>query len=144
MAGLRKISWDARSSIVPCIRCKATGCAWDRLAGKAMCPDCQEDLALGRGEPFVEKAEKHRCSLCGHLGTIRFVTFPLMPTNPVEMDLCADHFRSLLSRRLLPHSFLKLRRMLEILELRTEHVFLIHEAFYDENGLALQPAVEVE
>ncbi|MFL5245127.1 MAG: hypothetical protein ACJ8FY_23740 [Gemmataceae bacterium] len=141
---MRKIAWNAVTPPTPCTRCRATGCQWDRIAGKAMCPDCQEDLALGRGEPFIERTEKHRCTVCSHLGTVRYITFPLVPTDPVEMDLCADHFRGLISRRLLPHSFLKLRRLLNTLELRTEQLFLLHEAFYDERGQALQPALEVE
>jgi hypothetical protein len=142
MAGMRKIAWNAVTPLTPCTRCRAAGCQWDRIAGKAICPDCQEELALGRGEPFIERTEKHRCTICSHLGTVRYITFPLVPTDPIEMDLCADHFRALVSRRLLPHSFLKLRRLLNTLELRTEQVFLLHEAFYDESGQALQPALE--
>jgi hypothetical protein len=60
------------------------------------------------------------------------------------MDLCGDHIRALISRHLLQHSFLKLRRLLASLELRTEHIFLLHEAFYDQKGLALQPAFQGE
>jgi hypothetical protein len=144
MAGMRKIPWDTLTPLVPCTRCKATGCHWDRVAGKAICPDCQEDLALGRGEPFIERTEKHRCTICSHLGTLRYVTFPLVPTDPIEMDLCGDHVRALVGRHLHPHSFLKLRRLLASLELRSEHIFLLHEAFYDTKGLALQPALQGE
>jgi hypothetical protein len=78
------------------------------------------------------------------MGTLRFVTFPLDQRTAVEMDLCADHVRSLIGRRLNARAFQNLRGQLQDLGLRAEQVFLLHEAFYDRHGRALQPAREVD
>jgi hypothetical protein len=121
-----------------------TGCPWDRVADKPICPDCQERLALGQAEPLIERAERATCSLCGRAGTLRFLTFPLVPTDPVEMDLCGGHFRALLGRQLSPNAFRELRRQLRGAAMLPEQIFLLHEAFYDSEGRALQPAVPVE
>jgi hypothetical protein len=59
------------------------------------------------------------------------------------MDLCAEHFRALLSRRLDPQAFTRLRQQLAAKGLSPHSIFLLHEAFYDERGRALKPAVEV-
>ena len=75
---------------------------------------------------------------------MRFLTFPLGSGKPIEIDLCAVHFRALLGRRLAPGAFARLRRILATLDLVPRSIFLLHEAFYDEDGQALQPAVEVE
>jgi hypothetical protein len=107
-----------------------------------MCPDCQEGLALGQGAALIARTELQTCSVCGRKGTLRFLTFPLEPTNPVEMDLCAAHFRALLSRRLDPVSYQHLRTQLQGLGLEVDQVFLLHDAFYDRHGRALQPAAE--
>jgi hypothetical protein len=52
--------------------------------------------------------------------------------------------RGLVGRRLGPHAFEQLRRQLYALELETREIFLLHEAFYDPSGRALQPAGEWE
>ena len=72
------------------------------------------------------------------------LTFPLQSTTPVEMDLCPEHLRALLGRRLGPYAFHQIRRRLHLLGLGVELIFLLHEAFYDEQGRALQPALESE
>jgi hypothetical protein len=144
MAGLRKISPIALSTFLPCSRCQATGCHWDQIVGKPICPDCQEALAQGRGEPLVERTEKKPCNICGRIGVLRLVTFPLVAGTRVEMELCGEHFRSLISRRLNPRAYQSLRGQLHEQGLQAEQVFLLHGAFYDTYGRALQPAREVE
>ena len=61
---------------------------------------------------------------------------------PVEIDLCAEHIRALAGRRLGPHAFEQLRQQLYSLGLEVAQIFLLHEAFYDAHGRALQPALE--
>jgi hypothetical protein len=58
------------------------------------------------------------------------------------MDLCPEHVRALLGRRLSTSAFEQLRRRLRTLDLGVEQIFLLHDAFYDERGRALQPALE--
>jgi hypothetical protein len=144
MAGLRKTSPITLSTFLPCSRCRATGCHWDQIAGTPICPDCQEALAQGHGEPLVARTEKKPCNICGRIGALRLVTYPLVPDTRVEMDLCGEHFRSLISRRLNPRAYQSLRGQLHAQGLQVEQVFLLHEAFYDHYGRALQPAREVE
>lgn len=97
---------------------------------------------MGEGDPLVAKTDRRRCAVCHHLGAVRFVTFPLHSRRPIEIELCPEHLRALVARRLGPHAFEQLRRQLETLGLEAAEVFLLHEAFYDEQGRALQPAVE--
>ena len=142
MNGLRVVKEEiaTRDS---CSRCQSGGCPWDRLAGQVVCPDCQETLAQGEGEPLVVPTEKHRCAVCQLLGTIRYLTYPLHSAKPVEMDLCPRHFRSLLARRLDRHAYHQLSRQLRTLGFETRQVFLLHEAFYDDKGQSLQPVPEL-
>ncbi|HKI33315.1 MAG TPA: hypothetical protein VKA46_15790 [Gemmataceae bacterium] len=144
MNGLRVVALECVSQSDPCCRCRAEGCEWDRVNGLPCCPDCQEALAQGHAEPLILRTERRPCVLCAHVGSVRFLTFPLGQRKPVEMDLCAAHFRALLSRRLDPASFAQLRRQLDALGLSPHGIFLLHEAFYDDDGRALQPAVDVE
>jgi len=97
---------------------------------------------MGEGDPLVARTDRKRCAVCHHLGTVRYVTFPLHSRRPVEIELCPEHVRALVARRLGPHAFEQLRRQLTGLGLEVAEVFLLHEAFYDEHGRALQPAVE--
>ncbi|MCI0642852.1 MAG: hypothetical protein L0Y72_09335 [Gemmataceae bacterium] len=127
---------------LPCCRCGDNSRYWDRLGGKTYCPNCTEALAVGDGESIAERTDRRRCAVCHHLGTLRYLTFPLNSRRPVEMDLCGEHLRALLSRRLGPHAYGQLRRQLTGLELAVSRIFLLHEAFYDDHGHALQPAVE--
>jgi hypothetical protein len=144
MARARKIPVNSASAHLPCSRCQATGCHWDQVAGKPICPDCQEGLAQGVGEPLIERTEKKPCVVCGRVGSLRFVTVPLEFRAAVEMDLCGDHVRALIGRRLNARAFQNLRGQLQDLGLKAEQVFLLHEAFYDRHGRALQPAREVD
>jgi hypothetical protein len=113
------------------------------VAGKAICPDCQEHLILGEGEPLVERVEKHSCAICGHQGTLRYLTYPLRGNRPVEIDLCGSHFQALLGRRLDKYALKQLARQLQTHGLQMKQLFLLHEAFYDEKGRALQPVPDM-
>ena len=139
MDGLRVVTAKGLVPLAPCSRCQASGCPWDRIGGKPICPDCQELLALGEGEPLVERADRNRCAACQRLGTIRYLTFPLHAPEPVEIDLCAQHFHALLRRRLDRTAYHNLARQLQAVGLAPRQVFLLHEAFYDETGHPLQP-----
>ncbi len=134
----------SRGSEVPtaCCRCGLDQDRWDRIAGKSYCPNCQEDLGMGEGQPIIERAERNRCVICSHIGTIRFLTHPLRASAPVEMDLCAEHLRTLVGRCLRPWAFRQLTRQLDRLGLSSGEIFLLHDAFYDRNGKALQPAFD--
>jgi hypothetical protein len=142
MEGVRVVTNGKHGALAPCSRCQASGCPWDRIADRPMCPDCQETLIGGDGPPLVEKAEKKRCALCSQTGTLRYLTYPLHVSDPVEMDLCPRHFQALLGRRLDHVSFYQLGRQLEALGVAARQVFLLHEAFYDSHGRPLQPVAE--
>jgi hypothetical protein len=143
MEGMRLVEGKDLLAQEPCVRCQANGCPWDRIAGKPMCPDCQEALALGEAPALSERAERKRCLICQHLGTVRYLTYPLQSAVAIEFDLCPWHFQALLSRRLERHALLQVSRQLHSLGLSAKQVFLLHDAFYDENGRALQPVPEV-
>jgi hypothetical protein len=140
MKSLRITGSDSASSLAPCSRCAQGGQRWDRIAGKSYCPNCEEALALGEAPPLVERTEAHCCAVCANVGTLRYQTYPLHEVQRVEMDLCAEHLRALIGRRLSPHAFHQLRRQLHTLGLDAEAIFLLHGAFYDLQGRALQPA----
>jgi len=142
MQATRMIAGKGPAPEAPCSRCQAVGCPWDRIGDKPVCPDCQENLVLGEGPPVVERVESHSCAICGYSGTLRYVTFPLRGQRPVEIDLCSRHFEDLLGRRLDGNALRHLGRQLEMLGLSTRQLFLLHEAFYDDQGHPLQPLPE--
>ncbi len=144
MDSLRLAPSQSIPGTVPCCRCSTAERRWDRIAGKPYCPECQESLVLGLAAPLVERTEKNQCAVCSRVGTVRYLTFPLQTKTPVEIDLCAEHLRALMGRRLGPYAFHQLRRRLHLLGLGVELIFLLHDAFYDEYGHALQPAAEPE
>ena len=113
MDGLRVVARESVSPLDPCCRCRAKGCHWDRINGQPYCPDCQEAVAQGHADPLILRTERRACALCGHIGSVRFLTFPLGSRPPVEMDLCADHFRGLLGRQLDAADFTRVRRLLD-------------------------------
>ena len=117
MDPLRVVAPECVAPLDPCCRCSAEGCHWDRISGRPYCPDCQEALAQGHADPLILRTERRVCALCGTVGAVRFLTFPLGNDVPVEMDLCAGHFRALLGRRLDPATFARLRRQLQALKL---------------------------
>ncbi len=114
MDGLRVVK-EKVAVLGACSRCQAGGCPWDRIADQVICPDCQESLAQGEGEPLILRTEKHRCAVCQQQGTVRYLTYPLHASEPVEMDLCPRHFQSLLGRRLDRHGYHQLSRQLQSL-----------------------------
>jgi hypothetical protein len=142
MGGLRVVKRGVAAQGT-CSRCGATGCPWDHIAGEPICPDCQESLAQGEGEPLILRTEKNRCTVCEQQGTIRYLTYPLHAVDPVEMDLCPRHFHALLSRRLDGHAYHQLGRQLQMLGFTARQIFLLHEAFYNEQGQSLQPIPEL-
>ena len=142
MDSLRLAPADSVFPRIACCRCGDDHRPWDRIAGKTFCPNCLELLALGESDPLIERSDRRRCAVCHHLGTLRYLTFPLHSRRPVEIDLCAEHLRGLVARRLGPHAYEQLRRQLAALDLHPAEVFLLHDAFYDTNGRALQPAGE--
>jgi hypothetical protein len=144
MDRLRIASLDRSAFLAPCCRCRMGERNWDRVADKPYCPSCQEALVLGESAPLVERTETRRCVVCGRIGTLRYLTFPLNAQVPLEMDICGEHLRGLLARRLGPFAFHQLRRMLRMMKLATEDVFLLHGAFYDREGKALRPAISTE
>src|SRR5437660_692549 len=143
MNPLRRLTGETLAALKTCCRCSRAGERWDRIAGRAYCPRCQEALAQGEGEPLRERTAASHCCICDLKGTVCFQTFPLESPAPVEMDLCPEHLRGLLSRRLGSHAFHQLQRQLGLLELTAEDVFLLHEAFYDTLGRPRQPILEV-
>jgi hypothetical protein len=144
MDRLRLAPLDGSATLTSCSRCGAGQQNWDRIANKAYCPNCQEELAQGRAEPLVERTEQKCCVVCARRGTVPFFTVPLHASAGVEMDLCGEHLRDLLGRCLGPYAYHQLRRQLRTLQVNTEAIFLLHEEFYDSNGRALRPAVEVD
>ncbi len=144
MEGLRLASELVGSELVPCSLCSTPGRYWDRIANKPYCPGCEEALILGQAGAVIERTEKHWCLVCRHAGTVRYLTFPLRASVPIELDLCPHHLRSLLGRRLERRAFRQIQRKLARLGLGVALIFLLHDAFYDRNGQALQPAAEAD
>lgn len=143
MEGLRLVTGSGHSPLAECSRCQAVGCPWDRIGSQVVCPDCQEQLALGEGEPLVEKIVHSRsCAVCNTQGTVRYLTFPLHGRDPLELDLCPKHFHALVGRRLDRYAYRTISRLLSRVGLNAKQVFLLHEAFYDERGRPLQPVPE--
>lgn len=142
MEGLRVVTASGHSTVAACSRCEATGCPWDRIGDQPICPDCQEQLALGEGQPLVERLIPNRCLICQQIGTVRYLTYPLHSRDPLAIDLCTGHFHDYMGRRLDRYAYRTLSRGLQALGLSVKQVFLLHEAFYDERGHAIQPVPE--
>jgi len=144
MDSLRLALSQSLPAALPCCGCAAGHGNWDRIAGEAYCPECQEALILGQAGALRVRTQKLPCAVCGRVGAVRYLTFPLQSLTAVEMDLCPEHLRGLLGRRLGQPAFHQLRRRLQKLGLGVEQIFLLHDAFYDLHGRALQPAVEMD
>ena len=140
MPGLRIAPLNSVPLLIPCCRCNKEDRPWDRIAGKAYCPGCQESMILGESEPLVEKSENNVCAVCGQEGTIGYLSFPLGSSTPIAMDLCPEHFRALVGRSLPTPAFRRLAQSLGRLGVEVDDVFLLHRAFYDRYGRALKPA----
>jgi hypothetical protein len=141
MDSINLVADDQQTAHAPCSQCGATGQCWDRLAGQAYCPDCEEALVRGEGAPLITKLDARRCCVCDHQGTVSYRTLPLR-SRLLVLDLCRDHFRDLLARRLDQVAFAQLRRRLLSVGVGVEQIFLLHGAFYDKEGQALQPVAE--
>ncbi len=96
----------------------------------------------GMVPPWQLIAEPRSCVLCEQRPTLPWLTCPLSDPDPIEMDLCSPHLHALLSRRLSARAYRRLRRKLNRLGFAIEQFFLLHESFYDEEGIALQPLGE--
>ena len=156
MEGLRIIAASGQSPLAPCGRCQATGCPWDRIGSNpglrsvrlhytSACygaDGAREFLAAGEAEPLVERLVPHECAVCNKPGAVPYLTFPLHARDPMSIDLCPSHFHALLGRRLDRYAYRILCRQLREVGLSTKHIFLLHEAFYDERGHPLQPVQE--
>ena len=143
MATMRRLP-AASVPVFPCCHCGDGNRRFDLIAGKIYCPECLELLALGEAGPLIEQVERRTCAACRHVGTVRFVTFPLNQARPLEIDLCAEHLRALAGRRLRPYAFELLGKRLGRLGLDVGQIFMLHGAFYDPHGRALQPVLPVE
>jgi hypothetical protein len=100
-------------------------------------------LLRGEGEPLQLPREGKTCAVCSQAGTVRYLSFPLHESEPVEIDLCPSHLRDFMGRRLTRRAFNKLRRQLRKLGLSVEQIFLLHESFYDDTGAALRPLTDI-
>lgn len=143
MEGVRLLTCTGAVPKTACIRCQATGCPWDLIGGKPMCPDCQEQMILGTTAPVVERVDRRPCVICNHQGTLRYVTHPLHDSRAVELDLCSLHYQAMLGRRLDHYAIKQMGRLLQPHGLKVQQLFLLHEAFYDDKGRALQPVPDV-
>ncbi len=141
MESIRLVADEPHAADAPCCRCGAAGQFWDRLFGRPVCPDCEEALVRGEGPPMVARLEPRTCCVCHRQGTVPYRTLPLR-CGLLALELCRDHIRDLLARRLDPIAFAQLRRRLTRVGVGVEQVFLLHDAFYDKEGLALQPVAE--
>lgn len=130
------------AAMLACCRCGRDDQPWDRIAGKAYCAGCQESLVLGEAPPLCERTQPRRCLACKRSGTVPFETFPLSRPTAVTMDLCGEHLWALLRRALGPPCFSQLCRHFRAAGVDREQIFLLHHAFYDQKGRALQPVTE--
>jgi hypothetical protein len=128
----------------PCCRCGDMALGWDCIADKSYCPACEEAIVQGEAEPLIETTFRRPCSACYTIGAVTVQIFPLKASQPLELDLCPEHLRRLLGRKLGEAAFAQLRRGLAGLGLDVHDIFLLHEAFYDARGIALQPTADPE
>lgn len=141
---VRFVFGEEFSRNIPCMGCGRVGGQWDRVAGRVLCPDCVESLAQGEGHPLVARTEQSCCAACDQKRTVAYVTYPLDTEKALQMDLCHEHVRALLGRRLGPKAFRQLCERLLEKGMRVEQIFLLHDEFYDAFGRALQPIKESE
>lgn len=144
MDGARLADARDQSPLTPCSRCQATGCPWDRIGPTPVCPDCQEALVVGDAAPLAQALVARPCAVCARRGVVPFLTYPLRSRQGLELDLCPRHFHALMGRRLDRYAYRVLARKLAELGLSHRHVFLLHEAFYDERGHPLAPCGGIE
>jgi hypothetical protein len=122
------------TKLEPCCRCQATGCPWDRIGDKVLCPDCQQQLVMGEGETLVEALLNRQCVVCGTLGTVPYSTVPRDDDEPVDIDLCPRHFYDFMAWCLDQDAYQAIRRVLHERRLPAQAIFLLHATFYDKQG----------
>src|SRR5262249_39840881 len=105
MDSIRLASKDSFALWQPCCRCGTNALGWARIAGNPYCPDCQEAIIQGDSEPLIEQTQRLPCTACHALGSITVQTFPRRSSYPLEMQLCPEHLRGLLSRSLAVSTF---------------------------------------
>src|ERR1700680_4239221 len=105
MDSLRRLCVETITGTEPCSGCGCNQGRWDRLGTKVYCPRCEKAMMLGEFDPLRETTQEQHCAVCGKTGTLSYVTFPLHAPEALELDLCSEHFRSLLARDLAPHAF---------------------------------------
>ncbi len=132
------VSIVLRTRVTPCERCENETNLWDRLAGHVLCPECIEQMMIGIAPPIREPVTDVRCAICAALG-VTFETNLHRSRIAVHVPLCGDHLRDLAARRLDPPSFSVLYARLKNLSINRQKIFLLHDAFYDERGKALNP-----
>jgi hypothetical protein len=143
MERVRLAAVEKERASMACSRCRRGGGRWDRIADEPYCPHCQEALALGEADPLILPTTANRCAVCDHVGTIRFLTFPLQSVEAVELDVCPEHVHGLVGRHLGPFAYHQLRRQLDVMRIPVNDIFLLHEAFYDLYGRALRPLTDL-
>jgi hypothetical protein len=139
MDSLRRLCVEETPHTEACSRCGSEEGRWDWIGDNTYCPRCEEALILGEIDALRERPQDGSCAVCNKVGTLRYLTFPLHAHDALEIHLCGEHFGNLLGRRLPPHAFHQLRRLLSTLELNPAEVFLLHEEFYNPSGKALRP-----
>jgi hypothetical protein len=127
----------------PCFQCCDHSRAWDRIAGTTMCPNCQEKLAAGEAQYFRLPVQKRICAACSHEGVVLYMTWTKKEETyqAIEIDLCGRHVKDMIGRCLDSDAFRDLEGQLNQLGVDVSQVFLLHGAFYDGAGQALQPVV---
>lgn len=144
---MTNLSWTEQEGEVrpvACSRCRNQERLWDRVGSRTYCPGCQEAILLGEHEPLRERVQRGVCLICSCERIVRFVTYPLHRQQGIEMELCPGHLRELLGRRLKAGAYFQVVRRLRHLGLKANEVFLLHDEFYDHDGLARLPVADPE
>ena len=112
MESLRLAPADSIFPKIPCSRCADHSRGGTGSSAKPIARTASKRWRGERRSPLWKKPIAGVVAICHHLGTVRYVTFPLHSRRPVEMELCSEHLRALIVRRLGPHGFEQLRRQL--------------------------------
>lgn len=133
-----------KASAKPCCRCGANNNVWDKVGPHPICYECQEKLAANACEVWRFATRHGRCAVCDEAQVVPFASLPVHAGKALEIELCGQHLRDVLGRRLSKRAFRVLRAVLEDAGISTGEIFLLHGAFYNERGNALQPVEEAE
>ena len=119
---------------------------------------CGDVAEVKSGPGFYKARNSELRAVMRRNGDLAHHTSPNVDVAAIQLDdlamECDDSLQYLLAflmlrvcvilRRLNARAFQNLRGQLQDLGLKAEQVFLLHEAFYDRHGRALQPAREVD